>query len=338
MGISRIDELREDVSAIKRFISLLWNGKLLYVKYTAVAIVLALVIVLSVPSKYSSSAILVPENYPTGANAGIMSLAGMLGVNMNHLSKDAYTADMYPMIVASSDFLTTMGGVRVKVPASGIDTTYSAHLIRNEKVAWWSYPARWIKGISSKEQAVIQDCAANDVIRNNVRVEVDKLRGVILVSVYDFEPLVCKQIADSVIYNLNEFVQEYRTRKAAADYKAMSLLADSLRANYFAIQERYRDFVETSSIKSGAVFEQQSAFLKGEVELAYSAYMQMMTQAQSAKVKVLEATPIYSVIESPVVPQSPSSPPKFIIFVLFVLIAFAVATVKIIYTRMLFKK
>lgn len=338
MGASRIDELRCDIKLLKRMLLLLWSKKLIYVKYISVAVVLALVIVLSVPAKYSSSAILVPENYPTGANAGIISLAGMLGVNMGHLTKDAYSTDMYPMIVASSNFLTKMGGVNVKVPTAGIDTTYSAHLIKNKKIAWWSYPAYWAKKMLSQESSAIQDHSANDIIRNNVRVDIDKIRGVILVSVYDYEPLVCKQIADSVIHNLNAFVQEYRTKKAASDYNAMATLADSLRANYFDVQEKYKDYVEAAPKVPDAVFKQQCAFLKGEAELAYSAYMQMMSQAQSAKVKLLESVPIYNIIESPVTPQSPCSPPKFIIFMLFVAMAVVVASVKILCTEVLYKR
>lgn len=336
--MSRIDELRNDIYALKRFLLLLWSKKAVYVKYSLVALVLGVVVVLSVPAKYSSSAILVPENYPTGVNAGIISLSGMLGVNMSHLTKDAYSTDMYPMIVSSSNFLTKMGGVNVKVPSAGVDTTYAAHLIKNGKIAWWSYPARWVKKMLSSEPLVIQDNSANDIIRNNVRIDVDKMRGVILLSVYDYEPLVCKQIADSVIHNLNLFVQEYRTKKAATDYNAMAALADSLRANYFDVQSNYKDYVESASKTPDAVFKQQCAFLKGEVELAYSAYMQMMSQAQSAKVKLLESAPIYNVIESPVMPQSPCAPPKFIIFMLFVAIAIAVATVKILYTEVLYKR
>ena len=338
MKTSRLEELRNDIKVLKRFTSILWSKKSVYIKYSIVAVVLALVVTLSIPKTYSSSAMLVPENYPTGANAGMVSLAGMLGVNMNYLTKDAYTVDMYPMIVSSSDFLTRLGGIDIKIPEAGIDTTYSAHLVKNRKIAWWGYPSRWVKGLFTAEQPVIRDNMANDIIRNNVRCEVDKLRGVILITVYDQYPVACKQVADSVICYLNEFVQEYRTKKTATDYNAVALLTDSLQADYLVAQQRYKEYVAANQGANDALYKQQCAFLEGETELAYAAYMQMMTQKQTAKIKLLESAPVYTVIESPNVPQAPALPAKFIIYVLFLLVAIVVATIKITYTAVLCKK
>ena len=49
MGTSRIDELREDLHSLKRYLLLLWRKRVVYVKYSLVAVVLAVIVALSMP-------------------------------------------------------------------------------------------------------------------------------------------------------------------------------------------------------------------------------------------------------------------------------------------------
>ncbi len=331
---SRMAELRDDLTLLKKGLLFMWAKRVTYIVYCSVALVVALIISFSIPKNYSTTMVLVPESYPTGVNSALMSMAGMAGINLSYLAKDAYSVDMYPMIVSSNKFLTRLGGVKVESPIDGSSITYATHLVKNTKTAWWSYPAKWFKG-STANITTVPDGAANADIRNNVICTVDKIKGVILVTVHDQYPPVCKVVADSLVEYLNDYIVDYRTKKTSVDYNAISQLADSLRGNYMAAQQRYASYVADGKNTKSPVYELQCSFLKGEQELAYAAYMQMMTQAQSARVKMLEAAPVYSIVEAATVPGAPVSPKSNLIVLVALFAGFFLATLKLLLSSLM---
>ena len=78
--------------------------------------------------------------------------------------------------------------------------------------------------------------------------------------------------------------------------------------------------------------------LENEVTLAYSTYSTVASQLQMAQAKVLEATPVYTVVESAYVPITAKSPRKMIIMVIFVFFACVLATLRLAYVIVKQKK
>lgn len=332
MGTSRIDELREDLQSLKRYLLLLWSKRLVYVKYLLVAMVLAVVVALSVPRIYSTTTILAMEPRQTGYNAAVMSLAGMAGINLGFLSEDAYSVDLYPTIISSKDFVSRIA----HMPLNGTDGSYAAYLTTAPETTWWGRSIDWAKtlfGIEKLRYDENEDVPADVVahIRANVNCQVNKLQGLVNITAYDANPQVCKTLADSVTAGLNRFIQEYRTSKTRADYEALSLICDSAKARYHIAQERYAEFMENNSPASSA-YKARRDFLAGEVELAYATYNRMAAQVQMALVKLQEATPVYNVIQSAYVPQKPESFSILSTIVLFLFFAFVIATLRITYS------
>ncbi len=338
MGTSRIDELREDLHSLKRYLALLWSKKAVFIKYSLVAVVLAVVVAFSVPRIYSTTTILAMEPRQTGYNAAVMSLAGMAGINLGFLSEDAYSVDLYPTIISSKDFVSRLAMMPVRIEEEGIDCNYATYLLTAPETTWWGRSVDWVKSLFGADKAdVIVD--ADDVpaevvyrIRSNINCQVNKLQGLINITAYDENPLVCKALADSVTAGLNAFIQDYRTGKTRADYMALSQICDSAKVRYQEAQRRYTEFLEKNSSSNSATYKAQRDFLEGETELAYATYNQMAAQVQMALVKLQEATPVYNVIQSTYVPQKPEALSLLSTVVLFVFVAFVVATVKITYS------
>ncbi len=337
--MSRIDELRNDINALKRFLLLLWSKKAVYVKYSLVALVLGVVAAFSIPKIYSSTTILALEPRQTGYNAAVMSLAGMAGINLGFLSEDAYSAELYPTIISSKDFVLRLA----KMPVTSSDgkvggSSYAEYLINAPANVWWGHLQEWCAGLfSAAAEPVEADAVALEAvgrIRGNVRCQVNKMLGLVTITSYDAHPEVCKMVTDSVAAHLNAFIQDYRTSKTRADYEALSHISDSAKARYLDAQSRYQEYVAEHARDNSALYKAQRDFLEGEAQLAYAAYNQMAAQAQMAQVKLQEATPVYNVVQTAYVPQQPEQPAKFSIIVMFVLAAFALATVKISYTRL----
>ena len=333
MGTSRIDELREDLHSLKRYLLLLWRKRVVYVKYSLVAVVLAVIVALSMPRIYSTTTILAMEPRQTGYNAAVMSLAGMAGINLGFLSEDAYSVDLYPTIISSKDFVSRLA--LMELPAK--EMNYAAYLATAPETTWWGRSIDWVKsfmGFGNDVQEINGDVPAEIVarIRANINCQVNKMQGLINITAYDADAQVCKVLADSVAEGLNRFIQDYRTSKTRADYEALSLICDSAKARYHVAQARYAEFIEKSVAVTSPSYKAQRDFLAGEVELAYAAYNQMAAQVQMALVKLQEATPVYNVIQSTYVPQKPESLSVLSMVVLFVFFALVIATIKITYS------
>lgn len=336
MGTSRIDELRCDIKLLKRLLLLLWSKKAVYIKYSLVALLVGTAVAFSIPKIYSSTTILALEPRQTGYNAAVMSLAGMAGINLGFLSEDAYSAELYPTIISSKDFVLKLA--KMPLPAvSDIATeeTYASYLMASPANVWWGKPVKWCKEFLSQQGEGNDDVAMQVVgrIRGNVRCQVNKMLGLVTITAYDASPRVCKIVTDSVAAHLNAFIQDYRTSKTRADYEALSHICDSAKARYLDAQSRYQEYVSAHSGANSALYKAQCDFLEGEAQLAYAAYNQMAAQAQMAQVKLQEATPVYNVVQTAYEPQLPEQPAKTSIIIIFVFAACVIATIKIIYTR-----
>lgn len=350
---SRIQELIDDVNAVRKCGMFLWKKRCIYIKYVCVGVVLSLIISFSIPKTYSSSVLLAPETTDGQFGGNISSVAGLAGLNFGE-NQDAFTVDLYPTIVSSSDFTLGLSGVKVKSSKLGIETTYGNYLLKYDKHPWWNHPINWIKATVAKlfKNNVESDnktstglrCLSKkdyDIcgrIQGNVRFSVENLTGIVSVAVFDYDPEIASIVADSVVERLNSFILDYRTSKARKQYEYTSALCDSTRLNYLNVQDRYVKYVATHQALNSPMQKAEMDFLEKEVDLAFQSYSTAMLQNQMAHAKILESTPVYTVIESSYVPLYADSPKKVILLLVFVMFSFIMATIRIFYLEFISKK
>lgn len=353
---SRMQELADDARALRKCFRFVWRKRIVYVKYISVSIVLGLIIAFSIPKTYSSSVVLAPELPSTEFGSGIASLANIAGISIGGAGEDAYTVELYPSIVSSLDFTMALGEIKVNSEELGFETTYSKYLQENDKQAWWMHPVVWIKslisliagsdvpvppsGSSAPAPRFLSkaDYAVSNKIQGNVKCAVESITGVISVTVYDHDPVIAAIVADSVVARLNNFILDYRTGKARKEYNYMKQLCDSARMTYLAIQDKFVAYASTHNSVYSSASKAELEFLENEVALAYQSYSAMSSQLQIAQAKILESTPVYTVVESAYVPLYADSPKKMLVLVVFVMLACVAATFKIFYAEIFSKR
>lgn len=350
---SRIQELIDDVNAVRKCGKFLWKKRNTYIIYSIIGAVLSLVVSFSIPKTYCSSVLLAPETTDGELGGNISSVAGLAGLDLGG-NQDAFTVDLYPTIVSSYDFILGLSEVKVKSSELGIETTYSDYLLKYAKYPWWIYPVKWLKAtiaklledgkegnngtptglryLSKKEYAI---CGK---IQDNVRFSVEKLTGVVSVAVYDQDPEIASIVAENVVERLNDFILEYRTSKARKRYEYTSALCDSTKLNYLNVQDRYVKYVAAHQALNSPVQKAEMDFLEKEVDLAFQSYNTAMLQNQMAQAKILESTPVYTVMESSYVPLYADSPKKMFMLIVFVMLSCVIATIKVFYSEFFSKK
>lgn len=345
----RLTELQEDWGKLRKAVGLVWRERRMFGKFVGAALVLGLVYVFSIPKTYSTSVILAPESPGSGLSASMSSLASIAGMNLSGVSEDALAVELYPTIVASKDFLVPLFDVPVHLHEQQVDTTYAGYLMFYQKSAWWSYPGKLVglglkmlfspkdsdksvfgeassvKVLSEKEYGICQ------AMQGVISCSVDKISGVLTVTVFDQNAEISAMMADTVVARLNKFIQDYRTRKARSDYDYVKDLCDKAKKDYLDAQGRYADFTGKHTDLYAPQVKAQLEYLQNESELAFAAYSQVRTQLQTAHAKVLESTPVYTIVESAYVPERAAAPKKVLTMLVFVFLACMAAMCKLFY-------
>lgn len=332
----------------------LWAEKRLIFRWAGIAAIIGVIVAFSIPKEYSTTVKLAPEISDSKGKmaGGLGALASMAGVNLGSgSSMDAVYPDLYPDVVKSIPFTVELFDIKVK-EADGDTTIAVSDYIENYTSApWWgtimALPGKAIGGIKSlfvddneeggngidpfrltkEESGIVQ--ALND----RVNVNVDSKNYIITISVLMQDPLVSAMLADSVAHNLKDYVTEYRTTKARHDMEYARQINDEARADYYAAQQRYAEYVDKNhgiSLNSRKTEEER---LRNEAQLAFNLYNTTAQQLQAARVKVQENTPVYAVIEPATVAVKASKPRKIIILIGFVFLAVCASSAWILFGR-----
>lgn len=312
--------------------------KRLFVISLSAAFVLSSFLILSVPRYYVCEVKLAPET-TTPDVGGLGALASSLGFNMSSmLNQDAIVPELYPDLMESVDFQTSMFPVKVKTLDGKIQTTYYEYLHRYQKFAWWDSILNWIKklfkGDADKYGSGMDDVnpfrmskTQTDIvkiIKDKITCSVDKKTSVISISVEDQDPLVCATLADTAKVRLQEFIINYRTNKARVDLDYTKQLYaeakhgyDNARKAYAAYSDSHQDLVLES-------FKAKQEELENEMQLQYNNYQQISQQLQLARAKLQERTPAFTTLQSATVPIKPAGPKRMIFVAVMVFVTFAV--------------
>lgn len=331
-----------------------WAGRKLIFKACGIAVIVALVVAFSIPKEYATSVTLAPEVGGRSSSSNLGALAAMAGVNLRtSAGEDALSPELYPDIVSSTPFLTSLFDVRVQDGEAEIDTTLYVYLKDYQRAPWWgvitSAPFRAIGWVSSlfKDEAEEQGGAAElnlfhltqeesniaNALSGRIAVDVDKKTGVTTLTVTMQDPLISASLTDTIMHSLQNYITDYRTNKARHDLAYMEKLYKEARQEYMEAQEKYARFADTNLDLNRLIYRAEQERLQNEMNLAFQVYTQVAQQLQMAKAKVQEITPVYTVVQPATVPLSAAKPSKMLILVAFVFLAGVVSVGWILFVK-----
>lgn len=306
---------------------------LLYLISIPIAAIVAYLIIASVPRYYTCTVKLAPE-FSSMSSSSLNELASSFGVDISGGSSngsDAIIPELYPDLMQSVDFKTSMFPIPIKTLDGKVHTTYYEYLVKHQKSSWWEKMMGGIKNVFTKKNTQAKESNAinpfkltkqqSDVansIEGKIACTVDKKNYAISISVTDQDPLVCATIADTAKAKLQEFITEYRTRKARKDLNYTQGIYHNAKAVY---EKARRDYAAYSDANTDVILPSVQSKLEdmeNDMQLKYNTYTQYSQQLQQAKAKLIEQTPAFTTIQSASVPIKPAGP-KRMIFTLIVI-------------------
>lgn len=323
------DELNIDWMEILRKIIAI--RKTLY-KAAGVGVVLGIIIALSIPKQYTVTVTLSPEMGGDKASGGLASLASsFLGGAATSSSPDALNATLAPDIVASTPFILELFDTRVQTLDGKLDTTLVAYL-DEQKQPWWGYikaapgmAIGAIKSIFTEEadttsvlnpfQLTKEESEKVEGLRKVLTADVDKKTAMTTITVTLQDPKVTAIVADSVVTKLQQYIIDYRIKKAKEDCAYLEQLYKERQQEYYEAQSKYAHYFDSNrNIALQSVRAEQER-LQNDMNLAYQVYSQVAQQLQVARAKIQEEKPVFAVVEPATVPLQPSGTSRKVILV-----------------------
>lgn len=334
----------------------IWDRRRMVIKWCAVGAVIGIIVAFSIPKTYVTSVKLAPEkNDGKSASANLGALAAMAGVSIGNSGSDAIYPKLYPDIVQSVPFCTSLFNVPL-VNAKGDKHFTVAEYFENEtRSPWWSAilgaPGKLLGALRSNDdekenknhklntfRLTAKESGLVSALQGTISTDVDIKTNVVTISVKTQDPMVSALLADTVVSRLQEYVTAYRTDKARKDLEYVEKLNEEARADYYAAQQKLANYLDTH--QGMVLYSAQTTRdrLENEATLAFNLFNQTSQQLQVAKAKVQEDTPVYARIMPATVPIRAAGPKKIMILGVFIFLAFLAASAWILVVDPLRKK
>ena len=353
-------ELMEEEGSSIDFVKL-WNDVLkhrrLYYKVLPITFVIAAIIMLSIPNYYNCEVKLSPEMSSTSSStSGLLSLASSFGVNLGKaggMGTEALFPTLYPDLMNSVDFKTSLFPVPVTIEGDEDEPdrtmSYYDYMENEQSKPWWSYIFKgigdgikyvknWITGNEEEETTGVNPFRLSKeqteivkAINENIVCDVDKKTMVITINVKDQDPVICATMADTVKTRLQNFITDYRTRKARVDLEYNKKLYAETKARYDKARRLYAEFVDANNDIILQTVRQRQVELENDMQIQYNAFTQVAAQLLAAEAKVQEDTPAFTTLQSATVPVKKTGPKRAQMCLVFLFLAFCCTTAWIFY-------
>lgn len=324
----------------------IWNALLKYkrlgIKVLIATFVIACFLTLCVPNYYNATVTLAPELSRASSNS-LSSLAASFGINMGGNtsgSSEAIFPTLYPDMMNSVEFKTSLFPIKVHEIDSDEEMTYYEYLLDHQRQPWWSY----IFGLKNVLIGAVKSLfVSNEEVDNSkvnpfmltkeqydlikyqlnekINCDVDAQTLVISISVTDQDPLIAAVIADSVKQRLQDAITTYRTSKARVDLEYNKKLFEETKRNYDDARQKYAVFADANQ---GMVLQSARSKLielENDMQIKYQAYSSVAAQLQAAEAKVQQDTPAFTTIRSATVPVEKAGPHRAIIVIMLCFLA-----------------
>ena len=304
--------------------------KKLYYKTLAIAFVLALIISFSLPKTYNCQILLAPEaGGGSSSLGGLASLASSFGVNIGGGSQgsDAIKPDIYPDLMKSVDFKTSLFPIKVKMKESGKVMSYYDYL----KYECLLSPELKKDTLVNTFELTGEQARIAGLAIKYVQCKIDKKTNLITIDVTMQDPYVAALLADSVKNRLQDFLTAYRTKKARHDLDFALKLNKQAKKDYERIRQMYYEYMDANQNVSLLSATQRQNDLENEMQLQYNNFTATSAQVLTAKAKVQEETPSFTTIQSATVPLGPSGPKKELIMLVCLFLAALGTTIYALY-------
>lgn len=170
-----------------------------------------------------------------------------------------------------------------------------------------------------------------ELMEKKVVCDVDNKTLVITIDVTDQDPVIAATMADSVQLHLQEFITDYRTRKARIDLAYNQKLYKEAKESYEKARIKSAAYNDANRNSIFNLQRSEQTKLENEMNLQFQAYSQVSAQLKMAEAKVQENTPAFTLLQPATVPVKKAGPRRVLFILIFLMLSGIVTTVFVLY-------
>lgn len=302
-------------------------------KIVGLFFIMGIIVALSTIKEYTAQVVMAPESTGNSPLGNFSSLAAIAGIDVGSLgagSGDALYPLLYPDIVSSLPFLTSLMDVEVQTLNGSVDSTYYYYRKFIQKNSWIlktiespKKVSKWLFSKFNKEETWSGDPSVFnayylsegqitfiDNFSKHIDILIDKKTEVITISFTSQDPKVSAIMAEEIKVRLQKAITDYKTNKAISDYTYIENLYNESKKEYESAQYVYADFCDKNRAISAERLLIEKDRLEADRDMKNLLFTQWAQQLQYSKAKIQEKTPAFTVLKPAVIPPLPSTPRK----------------------------
>lgn len=336
---------------IASMVRTLWSNKRRFLKVWVITFVLSCIWILPQPRYYTTEVSIAPESEDAGAAGGLASLASNFGFDIGSGNSDAIFPQLYPDLISSTEFITDLFDVHVTTLKGDVSTDYYDYLVSHQKKNLLTLPfsiaLRWLKSLGEKQEDPIvgKDGKRFDpfhlthnttevvkAVQSNISCVYSRTTSVVTITVTDQDAMVSALMADSIKAHLQNYITDYRTKKARLDVEHYQQMRDSAEVEYDKAMRAYSRFCDAHQNVILQSFQSERDKLENDLSTKQTMLASMEAQLQASKVKLQERTPAFTTLINATIPVKPAGP-KRMIFVAAMLFLATLGTIVHVFRR-----
>lgn len=337
-------EREEDIITIdfKALFKVLWKEKWLIMGITSLFIIGGSWYAFTARDEFVSEGKILPE-VSGGTGSSLGGLANLVGIGGFELglknNTDAIRPDLYPDVIKSTPFFLSLFEqkfINRKGDSIRFEEFYHAEIEeykepRDKDLEIFKGAPTGVIVLNRLMENRIED------LKERLNASIDKKSGVIAISAKMPDPVIAAEVASFSMEYLTNYVTNYRTEKLKQEVLFLGQKVASAKGNFHRDQSRkasYADEFAASSIRLQSADVQRER-IESEYRLSSNVYNELLKKHEEAKLKLQQETPVFQVLEPPVVSNKSSEPQ---VLKLLFLSFFSALVLNIVYALLRFRK
>lgn len=254
-----------------------------YIFATAVATLLAIVVWLCIPKKYTAITKLSDEYKETELAIGFNTVRAHLKDALGGANTGINDMEIYCRILKTEDFARSIAQKKIarrgnrETGRQGVqDITYGEYLNEKDTI---------------------------EAVLDNINYNYSNKQATLAISFTDKDPLIAAQMLDSVTVHLQEIITHYRQSNARTALLNAQTSLDAAKEKYKEAQTKYNTFADSHTTLSSPIEEQEEQALAKECKTAYSIYDKAAVEYARQQALKQRAYLSFAVIQNNTVPE-----------------------------------
>lgn len=325
--------LVELLERARAFARLAWRERLYVWRSLAVTVPLGLLVAFGGTPEFTASAKLLPYRPSGSSTSGLSGLAGLAGIRLSGGPSDpTITADLYPDVANTLDFRISVAETPIRFASLGraiSTTTYFRDVSRPSVVSFLKKYTIGLPGLISssirpaEKPMAIRDSAGGQAplahysrgylkivegLEDRLAVSIDRKTTIITIEGTMPDAYASADLVKVASDRLMQRIIDYESRKAGEQLRFVQEEQRRSRERFQQAQRDLATFTDRNRGTLSATAQIETQRLQSEYDLSFDLYTQFSRDLEQSLVRQNQDTPVFTVLDQVVVPNSRSSP------------------------------